>query len=179
MGYFMTTMDRARVSIRRPRRGDETEFLALMRQSSQLHHPWVFPPTSRAAFLEYLATRRLDSEDGFLVIERQSQRICGVINLNVITRGALQSAYVAYYVGQPYVGQGYMKEGLLQAMAVAFGELGLHRLEANIQPGNTPSIRLVRACGFRHEGFSPKYLYIDGAWRDHERFAILKEEVFF
>lgn len=167
-----------RVSLRRPRRSDESEFLALTRQSIDLHHPWVFPPVTRSAFLEYLATRRLDSEDGYLVVERQSQRICGVINLNVITRGALQSAYVAYYVGRPYAGRGYMREGLQQAIALAFGELGLHRLEANIQPNNIPSIRLVRSCGFRHEGFSPRYLHIDGAWRDHERFAILSEEVF-
>lgn len=166
-----------RVSIRRPRRSDESEFIELMRQSAQLHQPWVFPPVTRTAFLDYLATRRLESEDGFLVIERQSQRICGVINLNVITRGALQSAYVAYYVGAPYAGKGYMKEGLLQVMEISFNELELHRLEANIQPTNAPSIRLVKACGFRHEGFSPRYLHIDGDWRDHERFAILREEV--
>jgi ribosomal-protein-alanine N-acetyltransferase len=58
---------------------------------------------------------------------------------------------------------------------VAFGELGLHRLEANIQPGNARSIALVRVLGFEKEGFSRRYLKIDGDWRDHERWALLSD----
>ena len=57
----------------------------------------------------------------------------------------------------------------------AFGRLGLHRVEANIQPGNTPSLRLVRRAGFTREGFSRRYLKIGGRWRDHERWALLRE----
>ena len=58
----------------------------------------------------------------------------------------------------------------------AFGPLGLHRVEANIQPGNQPSIALARGSGFRLEGFSPRYLLIGGQWRDHERYAITADE---
>jgi ribosomal-protein-alanine N-acetyltransferase len=69
-----------------------------------------------------------------------------------------------------------MTEGLRAVVSRAFGRLGLHRLEANIQPGNYKSRRLVERLGFRLEGFSPRYLKIAGKWRDHERWAITAEE---
>ena len=96
-----------------------------------------------------------------------------MINLNEIVRGAFQSAYLGYYIGTPYAGQGYMMEALKLVIEYAFNELRLHRLEANIQPQNAASLALVKRCGFRKEGFSPRYLKIDGDWRDHERWAIL------
>ena len=68
-----------------------------------------------------------------------------------------------------------MSDGLRLVLRHAFGTLGLHRLEANIQPENRDSIRLVRPAGFRREGFSPRYLKILGRWRDHERWAITAE----
>ena len=66
-----------------------------------------------------------------------------------------------------------MREGLQAVVRHAFKTLKLHRLEANIQPGNARSIALVKACGFRKEGYSPRYLKIAGRWRDHERWAIV------
>lgn len=70
-----------------------------------------------------------------------------------------------------------MGEGLGHVLRHAFGPLGLHRLEANIQPGNSASLALVRRAGFRHEGFSPDFLRIDGAWCDHERWAITADMI--
>ena len=69
-----------------------------------------------------------------------------------------------------------MSEGLGLLLRLAFRRLRLHRLEANIQPGNAQSIALVRRAGFRREGLSPRYLKIGGRWRDHERWAITVEE---
>jgi ribosomal-protein-alanine N-acetyltransferase len=99
-----------------------------------------------------------------------------VINVNEIVRGAFRSAYLGYYAFLPHVGHGYMSEALALALRWAFGALRLHRVEANIQLGNSASRALVRRLGFRREGFSPRYLKVAGRWRDHERWALLAED---
>jgi ribosomal-protein-alanine N-acetyltransferase len=164
-----------RVFIRHPIAEDCDEFIALMFASRELHHPWVFPPETPEQFAEYLARGQSLDSRGLLICERDTGRITGVVNLNCIVQGALQSAYLGYYIGQPYARRGYMTQGLRQAIRYAFDELGLHRLEANIQPGNIASINLVKKLGFQREGFSPRYLQIAGEWRDHERWAILTD----
>src|SRR5262249_54230743 len=110
-----------------------------------------------------------------LVCRRGDGAILAVVNVSEIVRAAFQSAYLGYYAFRPHAGQGYMTEGLALVLRHAFRSLGLHRLEANIQPGNHPSRALVRGLGFRKEGFSPRYLKIGGRWRDHERWAIVRE----
>lgn len=166
-----------RVALRRPRLSDCQEFIELMQQSESLHHPWSFPPTTKRAFTRYLKSREKENQDGFLICHSQTQAIAGVINLNEIVRGGFQSAYLGYYIGAPYAARGYMTEALKLVIRYAFDELGLHRLEANIQPQNAASIALVKRCGFRKEGFSPRYLKIDGDWRDHERWTILADSM--
>jgi ribosomal-protein-alanine N-acetyltransferase len=71
--------------------------------------------------------------------------------------------------------RGLMTEAVRKTLLHAFEEIGLHRLEANIQPGNTASIALVRRLGFAKEGFSPQYLKIGDVWRDHERWTLLAD----
>ena len=68
-----------------------------------------------------------------------------------------------------------MTEGMDLVLRHAFVVLRLHRLEANIQPGNAASTALARRCGFEREGFSARYLKVGGRWRDHERWAIWAE----
>lgn len=68
-----------------------------------------------------------------------------------------------------------MTEGLELVLRRAFTELRLHRIEANVQPANGPSIALVRRCGFVREGFSERYLKVGGRWRDHEHWPMYAE----
>ena len=164
-----------RVTIRAPQSFDAAEFIAAMNASIGLHHPWVQAPSDEAAFQRYLARLESPTEAGFLVRRLGDDTLCGVINLNLITYEALCSAYLSYYSNEAMAGRGYMKEGMRLVVAHAFGELGLHRLEANIQPGNLRSIEFIRSLGFQREGFSPRYLKINGAWRDHERWALLAD----
>ncbi len=165
----------ARVLIRAPELADQAEFLAQMRASEHLHRPWIFPPTTAAAFDEYLRRMATDDHCGFLVCERETGRIAGVININNIVRSAFLSATLGYYAVAGLGGRGYMREGLALVTDHAFRALHLHRVEANIQPANERSKALVRASGFRLEGLSPEYLFIDGAWRDHERWTLIDD----
>ncbi len=160
------------VLVRAVARDDRDEFIELMRASRSLHDPWISPPLTTRAFDGYLARMSRNDHEGLLVCRGDDGAIVGVINLNNIVRGSFLNASLGYYAGLPYAGRGYMTGGLKAAVRFAFGTLGLHRLEANIQPNNAPSINLVKRCGFVNEGFSRNFLYIAGAWRDHERWAI-------
>ena len=164
------------VAIRRPTPADCDEFVALMQSSREFHLPWGDFPTTAERFHKYLRSRNGQTEDGFLLCHRQSNAILGIINLNCIVRGLFQSAYLGYDVGAPFSRQGYMTEGLKLVIGLAFSQMNLHRLEANIQPDNAASLAQVKRCGFRKEGFSPRYLQILGQWRDHERWAILADQ---
>ena len=100
----------------------------------------------------------------------------GSISLSQIFHGLFRSAYLGYQIGADFAQQGYMTEAIALMLRYAFADLKLHRLEANIQPGNVASIALVKRAGFLKEGYSRKYLKICGRWRDHERWAILIED---
>jgi [ribosomal protein S5]-alanine N-acetyltransferase len=150
-------------------------FLAAVRASRKLHHPWVQAPSTPARFRKALARwQGAKTHAAFFVLQGRRDLV-GVVNVSEIVRGSFQSAYLGYYAFEPLAGQGLMQEGLSQVITRAFRKMKLHRLEANIQPSNTRSIRLVRRLGFRREGYSPRYLKVAGRWRDHERWAILSE----
>jgi ribosomal-protein-alanine N-acetyltransferase len=165
-----------RVRLERPTLLREREFLAAVRRSRALHRGRATPPATPAAYRAYLRRLRKPTHQGHLVVLRSSGALAGVVNVSEIVGGAFRSAYLGYYAFRPHAGQGYMSEGVRLVLRRAFGELRLHRVEANIQPGNTASLALVRRLGFRREGFSPRYLKIAGRWRDHERWALLAED---
>ena len=165
-----------RVYIRAPTRADTAEFTALMRASREFHSPWATAPTDDERFAAYLADARRPDFAAMLLCRAEDDAIVGFFNLSQIVRRRLQSAYLGYAAGQPFAGQGYMRDGIELVLRHSFTTLELHRIEANIQPGNANSLALARGAGFRREGFSPRYLKIGGQWRDHERWAILVED---
>ena len=163
------------VFIRPPARDDEAEFLALMRASERLHRGLVSPPRQSPDFAKFLEHSDRPDSVWLLVCREEDGRIVGAFHLSQIFYGNFRSAYMGYYAGVPYAGRGYMSGAMRLVLRHAFLRLKLHRIEANIQPGNGASIALVRRAGFTREGFSPRYLKIGGRWRDHERWAILRE----
>jgi len=153
----------------------EAQFLAAVRRSRELHRPWVSPPRSKADFRYYLGIKQTGNNACYFVLSPQDELV-GVINLTEIVHGSFRNAYLGYYAFSPHQRRGYMAGGLRPVVNRAFQRHGLHRLEANIQPQNRASIALVQSLGFRKEGFSPRYLKIRGRWRDHERWAITRED---
>jgi [ribosomal protein S5]-alanine N-acetyltransferase len=161
-----------RVTVRPVTSRDRSEFLDLVAASADLHHPWMSLPATPQQFQDYLTRYERSGEVSLLICVRDTAAIAGVAHINNIIRGRFQNGSLAYAAFAPTAGQGYMSEGLALVVRHAFQHLRLHRLEANIQPGNHASLKLVRRLGFRREGYSPDMLFIDGAWRDHERWAI-------
>ena len=165
-----------RVFLRRPADADRRELERLGTLSQRVHHPWVRAPATSEAVDRWLARLGGDRYESFLVCRCEDGAIVGVFNLSEIVRGAFHSCYAGYWAYAGFSGQGYMSEGLRLLLRHAFRTMRLHRVEANIQPGNEASIALVRRAGFRLEGHSPRYLKIGGRWRDHERWAITRED---
>jgi len=163
------------VSLSEPSAKDLPELLGLARASRRLHRPWVYLSLTHQGWRQYLRRSRQGTVVSYLIRRRDTGELVGVVSLSEIVRGVFQSGYLGFYVHAGHARQGFMAEGLRAVVGRAFRVHRLHRVEANIQPGNRASLGLVKALGFRQEGFSPRYLKIGGRWRDHERWAATRE----
>ena len=169
------TLEPQGVHLERPTLSHQQQFLRAVRDSRALHRGWVSPPRDEEQFVLYVASLDARNREGFFVRTGEGE-LAGVINVSEIVRGAFQSAYLGYYAFVPFAGKGFMRQGLQLVIEYCFVTARLHRLEANIQPDNARSIALVQSLGFAYEGFSPRYLKIEGRWRDHQRWALLVED---
>jgi len=168
--------DATRTVIREVRADDEEEYLERVRASRSLHRPWAYLSDRPDGFRELLIRGAGSSTQVYFICRGEDGAIAGVASLSQIFLGNFRSAYLGYSAFVPFEGAGHMTEGLRLILREAFGPLGLHRVEANVQPDNERSIALVERLGFQREGFSPRYLKIGGRWRDHVRYAILAED---
>ncbi len=173
-----------RVYLRPPRRRDQRQWLELRRRSSSFLRPWepTWPAdaTRRSAYRRRLKRLQHDWQSGtgygFFIFDRVNDSLLGGITLSNLRRGVAQSGTIGYWIGQPYARRGYMTEALLLVLDFAFGELGLHRVEAACLVHNEASRGLLLKCGFTEEGLARRYLRIDGRWQDHRTFAILSDD---
>lgn len=167
----------SRVSLRLPTVADGPILIQANRESRECHSPWVEPFIDDAGFQTWLERSYLPTNPGFLATEIATGAVVGIVNLNNIIQGAFHNAFLGFYGMKAMSGRGLMTEAVSLAAERAFNDYGLHRLEANIQPGNMHSIALVKRLNFRREGFSPRYLKVYGEWRDHERWALLADDI--
>jgi ribosomal-protein-alanine N-acetyltransferase len=165
---------------------DRAAFVRAQEVSSALWEPWS--PAADVDSAEALFDRQLartlsgleTGKDLRLAAFLDDGRLAALLGLNEIVRGAFQNAYAGWRVAADVVRQGIGTEAVAGLLDIAFAEppcgAGLHRVQANIIPENTPSLRLAEKVGFRREGFARAYLQIAGQWRDHVMFAKVAEE---
>lgn len=159
-----------------PSPADSDEFIAAAIDSAPLHGSFLSAPDTAERFTAFLNRAAREDQASYLIRHTACGRLVGYVNINNIVRGALRSGYLGYAAFRSHAGRGLMTAGLAAVVTDGFTSVGLHRLEANIQPDNARSLGLVRRLGFQREGFSPRYLLIDGEWRDHERWAMVADE---
>ncbi|ASC70991.1 Putative ribosomal-protein-alanine acetyltransferase [Halomicronema hongdechloris C2206] len=167
----------SRVFIRPPSRDDWPELLALHQRSQWFHQPWASLPLTESECKRYISRCHCDETfQGWLICHQTHQQIIGVANLSLLVYRLFQRAHLGYYVDIDFAGQGFMSAGLQLVLDHAFYQLGVHQIEANIQPDNTASIKLVKRLGFTRQGVSRRYLKINNDWCDHEHWCLRVED---
>jgi ribosomal-protein-alanine N-acetyltransferase len=169
-------LSQSRVRLERPSARRERDYLDAAHRSRALHRGFVTTASNPAEYHDYLRRTRRQNQESFFVVLAETGALVGAINVNDIVRYSQQSGRLGYYGFVPHAGNGLMREGLVQVVNLSFLDLGLHRLEASIQPNNHRSVGLVLGLGFQHEGTARGFLKIGGRWRDHEQWALLKSD---
>jgi ribosomal-protein-alanine N-acetyltransferase len=165
-----------RVYLRHPDENDFEGLLELYRSSRDHFRGVMRAEFDWAIFDRILSEAQMVSNEYFVICRFTDDAIIGTINLSQIFRRSFQNAYLGYALGAEYTGQGFMTEAVHQVLRFAFDDLKLHRIEANVQPTNRSSIAVLKRSGFTKEGFLRRYIKISGRWRDHERWAIIRED---
>jgi ribosomal-protein-alanine N-acetyltransferase len=173
-----------RVVLRAPRVEDADELLALQSDAWDFIGPWMpaadIVDDPLAATRERAQTDRTlwveDRSYRFVVCARKTGEIIGRVSLNNVIRGVLQSTDIGYWIGPNHARRGLTTEAVRSSIALAFGPVGLHRVQAGIIPRNVASLALARRVGFREEGLARRFVKIAGIWEDHVIFALTVEE---
>ena len=177
-------IDAELVYLRGPRMSDFAEWAELRDASREFLTPWepVWPsddltkPAFRRRLRRYMQDVREERAYPFFIFRQSDEALVGGCTLSNIRRGVQQSSTLGYWVGQRFANQGYVTSAVRAVQHFVFKELKLWRLEAACLPENEPSKKVLRRCGFQEEGISRGYLRINGAWRDHLRFAKLASD---
>jgi ribosomal-protein-alanine N-acetyltransferase len=136
-------------------------------------------PGARPTYRQMVRYLRGEAHAGrmlpFVVVFRE--QLVGQLTVGGITWGSMCSANIGYWIDEGVAGRGIMPTAVALAVDHCFHTLGLHRIEVCIRPENGPSRRVVEKLDFRSEGMRPRYLHIDGDWRDHLVYALTADEV--
>jgi len=170
------------VTTRLVRHDDVPAITDLLRVNREFLAPWE-PARTEEYFTE--TAQRALVETGLAAYERGTAvphvilddgELVGRINLNDIVRGPFLSAHLGYWVAQSANGRGVASAAVAAIARVAFGEIGLHRIQASTLLHNAASQRVLERNGFVRIGMAPEYLSIAGRWQDHALFQLIAPE---
>jgi ribosomal-protein-alanine N-acetyltransferase len=168
----VSLLEGGRVSLRPVAAEDGAEFVALARGSAGLHRGLIFIPTEAAEFGEYLTRFDGVSAVGFVVRVNATGRLAGLVNIREIVRMPDARGSLGFGGFAATAGHGYVAEAVRLAVPYAFEKLGLTRLDAYVQPENTPSRRVVEQAGFRPVPADRMTIVIAGEPREHQRWTL-------
>lgn len=177
------TLTRGAVTLRPLEVGDASAWRDVRVRNSAWLKPWdatVPPgaggrPSSFRALVRRL-TRQARSDQAMPFALLVDGEFVGQVTVNNIVRGSAQFASIGYWLDQSVAGRGVMPLAVAMAIDYCFGDAGLHRVEVCIRPENLNSLRVVDKLGIPEVGYAPRFLHIDGEWRDHRIFAITAED---
>jgi ribosomal-protein-alanine N-acetyltransferase len=184
------SLEDGRVGLRPLRVRDATAWTEVRVRNEGWLSPWEGRPEAQpyatwaerhsgAVFAAMLRNARKEARAGrsLPMVVTYDGRLAGQITASNVIRGAFDSTSVGYWVDGAVAGRGVLPTALAMLVDHLFDKVGLHRVEANIRPENAASRRVVEKLGFREEALHLRYLFIDGAWRDHLSFAVTREDV--
>ena len=163
-----------RVHLERPTSSRERDYLDACHRSRTLHLGLVAAAVTSDGYRDYLERAARPTQESFFVVMAAGGQLAGVVDILDIARNAAPMGRLAYFAFLPHAGSGLMREGVRRVIDMAFHELDLTRLHADIQPDNDRSRALVERLGFRRDGASRLQLKIGSRWRPHDRWTLLR-----
>ncbi|MFC5339055.1 GNAT family N-acetyltransferase [Leucobacter denitrificans] len=185
-GELPSSLGSGRVGIRLIHKRDAKVLERFLREDRQWLGPWEathpggLNPTPGSVTLKPVIKRlrqQFQEGRGVPFVMTYDGEVVGQLSASDISRGALWSGSIGYWIASEYAGRGITPVAVALAIDYLFSTIGLHRVEICIRPENSASLRIVEKLGLRYEGRRKSYIHIDGAWRDHESFAVTRDEV--
>lgn len=185
--HWPATLRHDEIELRPLRVRDERAWREVRKRNAEWLAPWdaSLPPEGSAegetppSFGAMVRRLRREARAGHIIPWALTYRgqLAGQVTVGGIAWGSLRGGYIGYWIDSALAGRGIMPTAVAMACDFCFETLKLHRIEVNIRPENTASLRVAEKLGLRYEGERPAYLHIDGAWRDHRTFVLLRDEI--
>jgi ribosomal-protein-alanine N-acetyltransferase len=181
------TLTQDEVQLRPLRHSDASTWREVRRRNVDWLRPWeaTLPPEALAVgetpptFSMMVRRLRREARAAHTLpwVLAYQGRLVGQVTVGGISWGSLRSGYVGYWIDKQVAGRGIMPLAVAMACDYSLNVMRLHRIEINIRPENSASLRVVDKLGVRQEGHRADYLHIDGEWRDHLTFVVYAGEV--